>query len=72
MCSCNTPKKSLNWKSSVTLEPKGTTTSTWRESGDWVALHNTINRGSTHISNKSIISRSYKKASGIISWVQQW
>ena len=44
-------KKSIKmWIASVTLELK-TTTRTWRESGDWVALHNIMNRGSTHISN---------------------
>ena len=69
MCPCNTPKKE-KWFQKCILEVK-TATNTWRESGDWVALHNIINRGSTHISNKSIISRSYKKASGIISWIQQ-
>ena len=72
MCSYNTPKKSIKmWIASVTQELKATTR-TWRESGDWVALHNIINRGSTHMSNKGINSRSYKKASGIISWVQDW
>ena len=39
------------WIASVTLELKATTR-TWRESGDWVALHNIMNRGSTYISNK--------------------
>ena len=37
------------WIASVTLEIKAITR-TWRESGDWVALHNITNRGSTHIS----------------------
>ena len=48
MCSCNTPKKSITKKSSVSLEPKASTTNTWRESGDWVALQNIKSRGSTH------------------------
>ena len=49
-------KKSIKmWIASVTLEFKATTR-TWRESGDWVALHNIINRGSTYISKK----RSFK------------
>ena len=44
-------KKSIKmWKASVTLELKATTR-TWGESGDWVALHNIMTRGSTHISN---------------------
>ena len=47
MCSCNTQKKSKKWKASVILEPKASTTNTWRESGDWVALNNIKNRGST-------------------------
>ena len=47
-------KKSIKmWKASVTLELKATTR-IWRESGDWVALHNIKNRGSTHKSNKEI------------------
>ena len=45
-------KKSIKmWIASVTLEFKASTR-TWRESGDWVVLHNIMNRGSTHISNK--------------------
>ena len=45
-------KKSIKiWIASVTLELKATTR-TWRESGDWVALHDIMNRGPTHISNK--------------------
>ena len=45
-------KKSIKmWIASVTLEIKAITR-TWRESGDWVALYNIMNRGSTYISNK--------------------
>ena len=51
MCSCNTPKKEKKWFQKGIPEVK-TATNTWRESGDWVALHNIIIRGSTHISNK--------------------
>ena len=57
-----THTKKLKWKSSVNQEQKAST-NTRRESGDWVALHNIINRGSTQ--------RSYKKSPGIISWAQQ-
>ena len=40
-------KKSIKmWTASITLELKATTR-TWRESGDWVALHNITSRGST-------------------------
>ena len=54
-------KKSIKiWIASVTLELKATTR-TWRESGDWVALHNTIIRGSTHISNKGFFNCVKKK-----------
>ena len=49
MCPCNTPKKE-KWFQKCILEVK-TATNTWRESGDWVALHNIISRGSTHISD---------------------
>ena len=43
-------KKSIKmWTASITLELKATTR-TWRESGDWVALHNIMTRGSTHMS----------------------
>ena len=49
MCSCNTPKKE-KWFQKGILEVKAAT-NTWRESGDWVALHNNINRGSTHKSD---------------------
>ena len=45
-------KKSIKmWIASVTLELKATTR-TWRESRDWVAPHNIMNRGFTHISNE--------------------
>ena len=45
MCSYNTTKKNIKmWIVSVTLEFKASTR-TWRESGDWVVLHNIINRG---------------------------
>ena len=45
-------KKSIKMRiASVTLELKATTR-TWRESGDWVAMHDIMNRGSTHISIK--------------------
>ena len=49
MCPCNTPKKE-KWFQKCILEVK-TATNTWRESGDWVALNNNINRGSTHKSD---------------------
>ena len=54
MCYSNTPKK--KWFEKVILGDK-TNTSTWRESGDWVALHNIISRGSTHIPDGKWITR---------------
>ena len=51
MCYSNTPKK-IKWVQKGILGDK-TNTSTWRESGDWVALHNIISRGSTHISDEN-------------------
>ena len=54
-------KKSIKiWIASVTLELKATTR-TWRESGDWVALHNIMIRGSTHISKKGFFKCVKKK-----------
>ena len=46
-CVIVTHQKMKKWFQKSILEVKAAT-NTWRESGDWVALNNNINRGSTH------------------------
>ena len=52
-CVLVTHQKKKKWFQKGILEVKAAT-KTWRESGDWVALNNNINRGSTHISDWEI------------------
>ena len=49
-CVLVTHQKKKKWFQKGILEVKAAT-NTWRESGDWVALNNNINRGSTHKSD---------------------
>ena len=52
-CVLVTHQKKKKWFQKGILEVKAAT-NTWRESGDWVALNNNINRGSTHISDREM------------------
>ena len=55
-CVLVTHQKKKKWFQKGILGVKAAT-NTWRESGDWVALHNIISRGSTHISDGKWITR---------------
>ena len=49
-CVVVTHQKKKKWFQKSILGVKAAT-NTWRESGDWVALNNIINRGSTHLAD---------------------
>ena len=49
-CVLVTHQKKKKWFQKSILGVKAAT-NTWRESGDWVALNNNINRGSTHLAD---------------------